>query len=237
MTQKRRKRKAQTEPEETGRPERKPTGSEGKVREDAPQGSGEPAAGEPGGGPAASEGEPQAEGQPAEERADGGVRDVKPAEEAPGAHTVPLEDYQRLLAEFDNYRKRTARELAQASARARAEVLKALLPVLDDFERARASLAPDQETFDKDGILIIMDRLAETLMREGLEEVEASPGQEFDPEIHEAVLTVPTEEHREGLIAQVLEKGYKLGEVLLRPARVAVARAPEEVSAEGEPAK
>jgi molecular chaperone GrpE len=109
----------------------------------------------------------------------------------------------------------------------RADLLIALLPCLDDFDRARESENPENGTFDREGILIIMDRLADVLKKEGLTEVEASPGEVFDPEIHEAVLTVPSAEVPEGCVAQILEKGYRIGERLLRAAKVAVARAPD----------
>jgi molecular chaperone GrpE len=146
-----------------------------------------------------------------------------------GAPTVPLDQYQRLLAEFDNFRKRMERDIARAGFLARVDLFKALLPTLDDFGRARSSLGPEEDSFDRDGMLIIMDRFAETLSSEGLSEVEASPGQAFDPEIHEAVLTVPTAKFAAGCVSEVLEKGYRCGERLLRPAKVAVARPPEDM--------
>lgn len=150
----------------------------------------------------------------------------------PHAPTIPLEQHQRLLAEFDNYRKRMERDIARAGFLARVDVLSALLPILDDLDRARNALGSKKDVFDTEGMLIIISRLAETLSREGLTEVEASPGQAFDPEIHEAVLTVPTAEFAEGCVAQVLEKGYQCGERLLRAAKVAVARAPEDAAPE-----
>ncbi|MCK4304031.1 MAG: nucleotide exchange factor GrpE, partial [Candidatus Eisenbacteria sp.] len=137
---------------------------------------------------------------------------------------VSLEQHQRLLAEFDNYRKRMERDRERHTLWARAELLKALLPCLDDFERAWASHKENQKDVASKGILIIMNRLAETLKQEGLNEVEASPGEVFDPEIHQAVLTVPSTEIRAGCVTQILEKGYCLGDLLLRPAKVGVAR-------------
>ncbi len=140
---------------------------------------------------------------------------------------IPLEQHQRLLAEFDNYRKRTDRERERTGFWARAELLREILPVLDDMNRARGALKPKEKTFDRDGILIIMDRLAEVLKGEGLELIETSSGDVFDPEIHEAVLTVPSAELPEGRVADVLEKGYRVGDRLLRPAKVVVTRAPD----------
>ena len=144
-------------------------------------------------------------------------------QEVQGA-TVPLEQHQRLLAEFDNYRKRVERDRQRHTLWARAELFRALLPCLDDFDRARASQKENQKDVASKGILIIMNRLAETLKQEGLNEVEASPGEVFDPEIHEAVLTVPSTEVRAGCVTQILEKGYCLEDRLLRPAKVGVAR-------------
>lgn len=153
--------------------------------------------------------------------------------EAPEAEaaTVSLERYQRLLADFDNYRKRMEREQARLRQWGAGELLSRMLPILDDCDRARSSLEPDQDAFAKEGILIIMDRLAEALRREGLAEVEASQGVVFDPGIHEAVLTVPSDELSEGHVAEVLQKGYRHGERLLRPAKVAVVCCPVEESA------
>ncbi|MBP6874961.1 MAG: nucleotide exchange factor GrpE [Candidatus Eisenbacteria bacterium] len=143
----------------------------------------------------------------------------------PAAETIPLEQHQRLLAEFDNYRKRVNRERAELELRGAGNVMTRLLPLLDDFERARASLVADA-VIDRQGLLIIVDQLADNLRKEGLRQIEASPGTVFDPEVHEAVLTIPTAKFPEGSVAEVLENGYRFGERLLRPARVAVARSP-----------
>ncbi|MFH1144683.1 MAG: nucleotide exchange factor GrpE [Candidatus Eisenbacteria bacterium] len=143
---------------------------------------------------------------------------------------VPLEQHQRLLAEFDNYRKRVERDRALSERRGTANLLARLLPLVDDFGRAAAALASNREAIDRQGILIILGRLAEILEREGLTQVEATPGTRFDPEVHEAVLTIPTAQIPEGSVAEVLENGYQYGDRLLRPARVAVALPPEQRS-------
>ena len=140
--------------------------------------------------------------------------------------TVPLDQHQRLLAEFDNYRKRVERERERAAAWLQAELLSKLLPTMDDIDRARQAAGQDKMPPAMDGMLIILDRLAELLRREGLVEIQAGPGDVFDPNIHEAVLMVPSAEVSEGCIAAVLEKGYRVGDRLLRPTKVAVARAP-----------
>lgn len=159
----------------------------------------------------------------------GATADTEPAEAQESAETeptVPLEQHQRLLAEFDNYRKRTDRERARLGTLVAGDLALQLLPVLDDFERAEIALAPDETTFDCEGILIIRRRLAEALEREGLREVEASPGDHFDPKIHEAVLTASSDVHTEGYLAEVLQKGYFFGDRLLRASRVVVSSGP-----------
>jgi len=177
-------------------------------------------AGTPPAGTAASGSVEEASAPPAVE---GGARAEGPSGPA---EVVPLEQHQRLLAEFDNYRKRANRERAELELRGAGNLIVRLLPLLDDLERARASLAAG-DAADRQGLLIILGRLAEILQREGLTEVEASPGTVFDPEKHEAVLTIPTAKIPEGSVAEVLENGYRYGDRLLRPTRVAVARAPE----------
>ncbi len=173
------------------------------------------------------------EPQPLESQSDAPIATESAPDESlleaqPEEATVALEQHQRLLAEFDNFRKRIERDQARHALWTRAELLKALLPTLDDLDRARAALEPGQKTFDTQGMLIIMDRLAEVLEREGLSLVEAAPGDDFEPEIHEAVLTIPSDEFPEGCVAEVLEKGYRVGDRLLRPAKVAVTRPPDE---------
>jgi len=164
--------------------------------------------------------------KPAQEETAAEVPESCPPEEA----VVPLEQHQRLLAEFDNYRKRVERDQARFQQWTAGELHRRLLPLLDDFNRAGTALIENPDEIDREGILIILGRLAEALEREGLVEIEATPGTEFDPEVHEAVLTIPSAEVPEGSVAEVLETGYRFGDRLLRPARVAVARSPEQCS-------
>lgn len=148
-----------------------------------------------------------------------------PAEAAPEA-TVPLEQHQRLLAEFDNYRKRVERERQRWEQSARGDWMRNLLPVLDDLGRAEAALqAPEETQIDRAAVLKIVRLLADGLSREGLVRIDAPPGTAFDPNEHEAVLTIPTAEMPEGSVVEALQAGYRLGDRLLRPARVVVARA------------
>jgi molecular chaperone GrpE len=155
-----------------------------------------------------------------------GPQPVERQQAAETEATIPLEQHQRLLAEFDNYRKRTQAQQERASRLTRDELIEKLLPILDDCDRAQQAARSNPEHFDREGALIILRRFAEALRQEGLEKVEAAPGMAFDPEVHEAVLTIPTASVPEGSIAEVLEPGYRSRDRLLRPAKVAVARAP-----------
>jgi len=139
--------------------------------------------------------------------------------------------YDQLLrrqAEFENYRRRVEREKVEFHARARGEVLLELLPVVDNFERALSSL--QQREADaaglRHGLELIHKQLKDALTKFGLEPVE-SVGQVFDPHLHEAVTIEPTDEHEENTIIEEFQRGYKLGEKLLRPAKVKVAASPD----------
>ena len=139
--------------------------------------------------------------------------------------------YDQLLrrqAEFENYRRRVDRERSETYTRARAEVLLELLPVIDNFERALASLensGGDAESL-RHGVELIHKQFKDALTKFGLEPVE-SVGQTFDPHVHEAVTIEPTDKHKENTIIEEFQRGYKLGEKLLRPAKVKVASSPE----------
>ncbi len=133
----------------------------------------------------------------------------------------------RRQAEFDNYRKRVEREKGEIYQHARAEVLLELLPVLDNFERALVSLEKsgnDAEAL-RQGVELIHKQLNDAVTRMGLEPVE-SVGQTFDPNLHEAVTTEPSEDHEEDTIIEEFQRGYRLGTRLLRPAKVKVAASP-----------
>jgi molecular chaperone GrpE len=126
---------------------------------------------------------------------------------------------QRLAAEFDNFRKRAAREQGEVVARANERLVKELLPVLDDLGRALDAAEEHEEVALEEGVRLVHRSLASLLEREGLAEIETD-GQ-FDPHVHEALLTQQSE-LAEGSILQVIQKGYRLGEHVLRPARVVV---------------
>jgi molecular chaperone GrpE len=135
-----------------------------------------------------------------------------------------LEHAQRVSADFDNFRKRTAREQESLVARAHERLVKELLPVLDDLERALEAAAAHEEAKLEEGVQLVERELRAALAREGLEEIETDGG--FDPHVHEALLTQPSEVE-EGAIVQVLQKGYRLGDRVLRPARVVVSAGTE----------
>lgn len=132
-----------------------------------------------------------------------------------------LRDLQRLAADFDNFRKRVARDQEALVARAAERLVKELLPVLDDLERAAESVAKAAEAGVAEGVAMVQRGLAGALGKEGLRELEAH-GQPFDPHCHEALLQQPSEAP-EGTVIQILQKGYRLGDRVLRPARVVVA--------------
>lgn len=129
----------------------------------------------------------------------------------------------RRQAEFDNFRKRAERERFEMVEYAAMEAVKAILPIVDDFDRALKSECADKEYVR--GMEMIHQRLAESLKKLGLEPVE-SVGQKFDPNLHHAVSKMQSEEHEEEEIVEEYQKGYKFKERLLRPAMVKVAVRP-----------
>jgi molecular chaperone GrpE len=131
-----------------------------------------------------------------------------------------IDTLQRVKAEFDNYRKRVSRDQESLVARAHERLVKELLPVLDDLERALGAAEQHEEAKLEDGVRLVHRSLAEALTREGLAEIETNG--KFDPHVHEALLTQPSEAE-EGSVIEVLQRGYKLGDRVLRPARVVVA--------------
>jgi molecular chaperone GrpE len=135
-----------------------------------------------------------------------------------------LDDLKRVAAEFENYRKRVARDQVSLVARAHERLVKELLPVLDDLERALGAAEEHQEGALEDGVRLVHRELQEALAKEGLSEIETDGT--FDPHVHEALLSQPSEEEEDGAILDVLQKGYRLGDRVLRPARVVVSQGP-----------
>ncbi|MBF2025433.1 MAG: nucleotide exchange factor GrpE [Oscillatoriales cyanobacterium C42_A2020_001] len=143
--------------------------------------------------------------------------------------------YMRIAADFDNYRKRTQREKEEFEQQIKCSTINELLPVVDNFERARSQLKPqtDQETAMHKSYQSVYKQLVDCLKRIGVSPMR-SEGKEFDPALHEAVMRQPTNEYPEGTVIEELQRGYMLGERVLRHALVKVAAPPEPVIASEE---
>jgi molecular chaperone GrpE len=132
----------------------------------------------------------------------------------------------RLYAEFDNYKKRTLKEKVDLMKTAAQDTMSALLPVLDDFDRARKNAQDDNATvhFDSEGVLLVYNKLVNTLSHHGLKPMESN-GQLFDPELHEAITEIPApNDEMKGKIIDTIEKGYFLKDKLIRHAKVVVGK-------------
>lgn len=131
----------------------------------------------------------------------------------------------RTKADFENYRKRMGSEVQAAAGRGKAEVIREVVPVLDDLERAIQAAGLDPEGDSEDalahGVLLVFRSLRDSLARNGVEAVDPK-GEKFDPMAHEALSTLPAEGVESGIVVEVMQKGYRLGEQLVRPARVVV---------------
>ena len=162
----------------------------------------------------------------------------QPAEPAPEAEAAPADDFAaklealqkqnadlsdkllRQMAEFDNYRKRTTREKEEIGVVAKSKALTEILPVLDNFERAMQTECGDAE-FRK-GMELIFKSFVDALKKQGVEEI-AAEGETFNPDLHYAVTTVEDDSFGPNTVAAVLQKGYRLGDKVLRHAMVSVA--------------
>lgn len=135
------------------------------------------------------------------------------------------QQYIRLAADFDNYRKRQVQERESLLKYGAENALKKMVEILDNFERGEKALEKVEDCQQvKDSFNLVHKQVIETLQKLGMEEIEAQ-GKEFDPNFHEAVMQTPTSEHTEHTIINVLQKGYKMGDKVLRPALVNVATA------------
>ncbi|MHB8896442.1 MAG: nucleotide exchange factor GrpE [Candidatus Geothermincolia bacterium] len=133
-----------------------------------------------------------------------------------------LDSLQRLKADFDNYRKRMLKEQTRILETAEADLLKKLLPVIDNLERALDSSPEGDARGLREGVGKVLELMRDILGKEGLEVIDPG-GEPFDPEHHEAMMVVETSECPEGTIVDVVQKGYRFNGVLLRPAMVRVA--------------
>ena len=148
------------------------------------------------------------------EAAEKAAADEKTAAEAES------ERYMRLMAEFQNYKKRAAKEKTDTLQYANEKIVGDLLPVIDNFERALATETDDLEGYAK-GMQLIFEQFKKALENAGLEEIKAMD-EEFDPNVHNAVMTDNIEDKDDGKITKVLQKGYKLRDKVVRPSMVAV---------------
>ena len=172
----------------------------------------------------------------AEEQLVENAAETTPSPETETAEAAPVEDKAavleaelkeksdrilRLQADFENFRRRTAKEKEELAAVITQNILGDLLPLLDNFERAMAVEQTDGEAFQK-GVEMIFTQLREVLDKHGLQSIEAE-GQTFDPNFHQAVMRVEDSDAPDGTITQVLQKGYQAKGRVIRPAMVQVA--------------
>lgn len=130
--------------------------------------------------------------------------------------------YIRLFSEFDNYRKRAAKERAELFKTASEDIIKKMLPILDDFERALQTMEKSDNKADFEGVTLIYNKLKTMLNQNGLEEIHAMDA-EFDTDEHEALTSTPApDESKKGKVLDVIQKGYKLNGKVIRYARVVV---------------
>jgi molecular chaperone GrpE len=199
------------------RPEERPAEASEPV-EETPE-TAEPDAAEP-----AGEQDPgnEAEIEEATERSDGveGSGDEDPLAALERERDRYLELAKRTQADFENYRKRVAKEAAAAGERAKGGLVRELLPVVDNLERALAS-AGEGEQHLAEGVQLVHQELTSVLQRNGVQAFDPT-GEAFDPEVHEALSTRSEEGADPGVILDVVEKGYRLNGSVLRPARVVV---------------
>ena len=128
---------------------------------------------------------------------------------------------QRVQADFENYRKRAAREQERLVAHAHERLVRELLPILDDLERAVEAAERHEEAQLVEGVKLVEQSLRNALRKEGLVEIETDGA--FDPHVHEALLTQPSDDAEPGSVLEVVQRGYRVGDKVVRPARVIVA--------------
>jgi len=191
-----------------------------------------------------SEAEPSVRDSGPGEAAQRSVRDSGPGEGVRGNREVPpasatdperddslarvtaerdeyLDLAQRVQAEYDNYRKRALRDQERLVAHAHERLVKELLPILDDLERALEAAKRHEEAALVDGVKLVQKSLRKALEKEGLAEIETDGA--FDPHVHEAMLTRPGEGAEPGSVVEVVQRGYRVGDRVVRPAKVIVA--------------
>ena len=174
-----------------------------------------------------TENEQEDNGEAAEEKEGGILKNFKKKDkklEALEKQKTELEDrVMRQMAEFENYRKRTEKEKAQMFEMGAKSVIEKMLPVVDNFERGLASISEDQRGPVYEGMSMIYKQLMDEMDKLGVKPIEAL-GQEFNPDLHNAVMQVESEEFEEGIVAQELQKGYTYRDTVVRHSMVAVAQ-------------
>ena len=131
--------------------------------------------------------------------------------------------YLRLFAEFENFKKRTAKERIELFKTANQEVISAMIPVLDDFNRAQQQIEKGENAIDVEGFKLIFNKFHDILKNNGLTQTEAKAGDSFDAEIHEAITQIPAPTEKEkGKIIDIVETGYQLGDRIIRYPKVVV---------------
>ncbi len=165
---------------------------------------------------------------PPAEQADGGevARDLDALlADAEAKRDEYLDLAKRAQADFENYRKRMTAEVQAATIRGKAQLAAEVVPVLDDLERALQAAGLDPEGDSEDGlahgVILVFRGLRETLERNGIEAMDPK-GEKFDPNLHEALSTIPSEGAEPGVVVEVMQKGYRFDGHLIRPARVVV---------------
>ena len=144
-------------------------------------------------------------------------------EEAKASLEQEKDKYLRLFAEFENFKKRTAKERIELFKTANQEVISAMIPVLDDFNRAQQQLDKGEAAIDVEGFKLIFNKFQEVLKSNGLAQTEAKAGDSFDAEIHEAITQIPAPSEKEkGKIIDIIETGYQLGDRIIRYPKVVV---------------
>ncbi len=137
--------------------------------------------------------------------------------------TNEKDKFLRLFAEFENYKRRTSKERIELFKTANQEVLQAILPVLDDFDRAIVEISKSEDQLLLKGVELIHEKLKSTLISKGLEEVEVRAGDAFNADYAEAITQIPAPNDKlKGKIVDVLEKGYKLGDKIIRFPKVVI---------------
>ena len=164
--------------------------------------------------------QPEAEEPEEAEHAEPEVGPKDPLAEAQAERDRYLDMAQRAQADFENYRKRTAKDVAAAGERAKIGLMRDLLPVVDNLERALASAGEDDSAL-ADGVRLVLNELHGVFTREGVAAIEPE-GDEFDPTVHEALSTRSDDGGKPGVVLEVVEKGYRIGDTVIRPARVVV---------------